>query len=478
MACLVAAAVWWGWDRVGPPLPEPAELGEMDPEVAEIIRQALVPAKSRRGNEDFRLQLGMVYEANGLRGFAKICYEQVLEARPDDIKAWYRLGYMRLHAGDFAGAIEAMDRVTELDPQFVAAYTQSGLWLLDSGNAARAERQLHHAIELDPDDEAALLGLVLLHLQRRQPDEAIALLKDEQLLKRRNHKYAYRLLAMAHRQRDDLPSAQRALAQTGDLRPDWSDPYARELAGLKAGTRNKRAAARAMMRQGKYEEAVPLLVRARLDDPGNTRILNTLATCHLELERFDACLATFRAALLINPDDYWTNVNLANAYWVMSQSRPVDLPRALARADRAIQLRPDSGQARSTKGRILMAMNRPAEAIDVLKEAFALDARDASILTQAGFLQCDLERWDQAVDTFGTALEHDALSATPLVGLARAYMGRGEIAEAQAALDAARTRRQDHPHLLEAAAKQLAELKQAVSSSSPPPETDGSEGEI
>ena len=125
-----------------------------------------------------------------------------------------------------------------------------------------------------------------------------------------------------------------------------------------------------------------------------------------------------------------------------------------------------------------MAMNRPAEAVDVLKEAFALDARDASVLTQAGFLQCDLKRWDQAVDTFTAALEHDAVSATPLVGLARAYMGRGEVAKAQSALQAAGTRRQDHPHLLEAAARQLAELKQAASSPSPSPETDGSEGEI
>lgn len=464
IACLVAAAVWWGWDRVGPPLPEPDNLGEMDPEVAEIIRQALSPAKSWRGNEDLRLQLGMVYEANGLRGYAKTCYKQVLDARPDDVKAWYRLGYMRLHTGDFPGAIEAMRRVTELDPQFVAAYAQRGLWLLDSGDEAQAQRQLKRALELDPTNEAALLGLVLLYLERRQPDEAVALLQDRQLLERRNGKYAYRLLAMAHRQRGDLERAQRALEQAGDLRPDWSDPYADELAGLKTGTGNIRAVARGLMRQGRYEEAVPPLVRARLDNPRNTRILNALATCYLELRRYQECLATFRDALRIEPNDYWINVNLANAYWTINQSHPVDLPRALTHAETAIRVRPDSGQAHSAKGRILMAMNRRDEAIEVLKYAFELDARDPSVLTQAGFLECDLERWDQAVATFGTALEHEPVSATPLVGLARAHMGRGDIDKAELLLEEAATRRPDHPHLLEAATARLAELKGAAAS--------------
>ena len=455
LACLTAAVLWWGWDRIGPAPPEPPDLEQMDAEVASLIGQAIAAARRHRGDEDLRMELGMVYEANELPEYARTCYEQVVRARERDPRAWYRLGIVRLQTGDADGALEAMQRVIALEPELVAAHARSGHLQLDSGGIEQAAHHIERALELDPDHEVSLIGLVRLHLERRQPDEAIALLQQKRLLERDNRGYAHRLLAAAHRQMGDLPAAQRALARAGDRRLSWPDPHARELAGLKAGARNRRTVARAMMRRGQYAEAIPLLVQASREDPGNPRILNTLATCQLEVGQFTACIATLREALKLDPDNYWTNVSLAQAQWVMSRSQTVDLADALEHAEHAIRLQPELAQAWVTKGRILMNLQRPAEAVDALKRAFAIDARDPSILTQAGFLECDLERWAQAIETLETAADHDRISATPLVGLARACMGLGDLECAEAALEAARDRRIDHPQLLEEAERGL-----------------------
>jgi tetratricopeptide (TPR) repeat protein len=445
LALVLIAVLWWGWDRIGPRVVVPENFDELDPEVAAIVREASDALRWRRGDEKLRRQLGMVYEANSMPRYARHCYEQVLQASPDDMMTWYRLGYVHLRTGDFEGAIHAMGRVIQLDPQLDAAWAQRGLWRLDAGDELGAQEDLQHAAELDPGNEAAQFGLTLLELDRRMPSQAIARLHDHDLLDGPNAHYAYRLLGNAQRQLGDLESAEAALARAGGLRPDWHDPWAAQLSTLKRGTGTKRAAADAMMAAGRHQDALPLLRRAVQAEPENLRLQNTMAICLRNLGRDQECLDLLATMHQRAARDYWTNLNIADSLWLISTKRQVDLDQALHHVDLAIEVRPNAGDAHRAKGRLLMAMGQKAQAIDVLKQAFQLDARDPSTLTQAGFLECDLQRWNDARRTFQRALHYEVRSATPTIGLAMAYVGLGDVARAESLLIEARSRRIDHP---------------------------------
>jgi tetratricopeptide (TPR) repeat protein len=456
VACLVTAAAWWGWDRVGPAVPVPENLDELDFEVAVLVLEASDALRSRRGNEDLRRQLGLVYEANGLDRYARLCYEQVLDARPDDAMTWYRYGHVCMVTGDSPRAIEAIDRVVELDPTVDSAWAQRGLWRLDATGDEGAEEDFQRALEIDPGNEAAHFGLVLIALDRRKPEEAIARLRTNGLFEGRNTPYAYRLLGNAQRQLGDVEAAEAALARAGSSRPDWHDPWAAELARYRRGVRAMRIRATSLMAGGRHEQALALLQQAAAAEPDNLRIQNTIATCLRKMGRDKECMDLLAAMHARAPKDYWTNLNISESLWALSTSRQVDLDAALHHVDLAIETRPNAGEAYLSKGRTLIALGRTAEAIDVLERAFELDARDPSTLTQAGFLQCDLERWEDARQTFERAVRAEFRSATPVIGLGLAHVGLGDLDRAETLLEEARSRRIDHP-------AQLARLELAIS---------------
>ena len=459
-ALLIAViAASWAFDRfVGPPVPEPSGLDRMDPIVAEAVREALASARRQRGDESRRMTLGMVYEANGMLGLAMACYGEVAEARPHDARVRYRIAHVEERSGDLGAAIESARRAVELDPSYPPARAQLGLWLLDDGRMEEAADHFREVVEGDPGNEAALFGLVLHAMRAREPERASRLLVEHDLLNGSNPGYAKHLDLSIRRQRGEEVSVLEA-GPGGEVRPQWRDPWSDAVTAHQTGVRLLRRAARRHMSRGEYAQAANLLERVRAAEPGNTRILISLATCYRNQGRARESAAALDEAYRLAPDDYWTNLNRADMLLAGGPADAEALRSAYGHARAATRARPESGDAWALVGRASQAMRRFDEAIDAFLHAYEVDSRDSSVLTQAGLLLYRQGRRDEAEQLFRRVCELDRQAGSPRIGLAMIAMDRKRVREAGALLEEARHLRQDHGRLWQHAAARLRGLR-------------------
>jgi len=460
-ALLIAViAASWAFDLfVGPPLPEPADLSQMDPIVAATVRDALESARQQRGNEDRRMKLGMVYEANGMLGLAMKCYAEVAAARTHDARVRYRIAQVEERSGNLQAAIASAQQVVELDPAYAPARAQLGLWLLDEGRADEAAAHFRQVVEREPSNEAALFGMVLHAIRARDPERASKLLFEHDLLNGANSGYAKQLDSIIRRQLGEQISIAEAGARSQQVRPQWWDPWNDVLKAHQTGVRTFHRAARRYMSRGNYAYAADLLERAHRAEPENTRILISLATCHHKQGRTKKAIAILDEALRLDPDDYWTNLNRADMLLADSNADADALHSAYEHARTATQARPESGDAWALRGRVSQALGRFDEAIDAFLHAYEVDSRDSSVLTQAGFLLYKKGRSDRAEQLFHQVCELDRKAGSPRIGLAMIAIDRKHVNEAGALLEEARQLRLDHANAWKHAAERLQRLR-------------------
>lgn len=452
---IVVIAAWWAFALfVGPPVPEPTDLDQMDPIIAEAIREAVDSARWQRGNDSRRMTLGMVYEAHGMYGLAMACYAAVAEVRPHDARLRYRIAHVEERSGDLAAAIEAAQRAVELDRAYQPARAQLGLWLLDDGKMDEAAALFRAVVERQPDNEAALFGIVLHAIRAREPERAAKLLLEYELLEGSNPGYAGQLDLAIRRQLGLQVDLAEAGASGEQTRPRWLDPWNDAVMAHQTGVRLLRRAARVYMGRGDYAGAAGLLERAHRAEPGNTRILITLATCYRKQERIAESLAALDEACRLDPDGYWTNLNRADML-LTHGGAAVDVRSAYEHAQAATRARPESGDAWALVGRASQALRRFDEAIDAFLHAYEMDSRDSSVLTQAGFLLYEQARVDAAEQLFHRVCELDEKAGSPRIGLAMIAMDRQQVNEAAALLQEARELRHDHGGLWKHAAERL-----------------------
>lgn len=86
-------------------------------------------------------------------------YEDLLIARPDDFDAWNNLGNARHEAGDFDGAMIALQKARELDEKSSLVYTNIGRLLISMDRNEEACLMLEKAALLSPQDPQPLLEL-------------------------------------------------------------------------------------------------------------------------------------------------------------------------------------------------------------------------------------------------------------------------------------------------------------------------------
>jgi len=388
---IVLTVAWWAFDLfVGPPLPAPADFDQMDPIIAQAVRGALESARRQRGNQTRRMTLGMVYEANGMLGLAKKCYDEVSRTRPHDAQVRYRMAHVEERSGELRAAIESAQRTVDLDPAYQPARAQLGLWLLDDGRMNEAEARLHEVVQQvvqrEPGNEAAIFGMVLHAISTRDADRAAKLLLEYNLLNGSNASYARHLDLTIRRQLGEQVSVTEAGARSAQVRPQWHDPWNDAVKAHQTGARLLRRAAQGHMNRGQYPQAVNLLERARRAEPENAGILVTLATCYRKQGRIRESFAALDEAHRLAPDDYWTNLNRGEMLLAERRQDQEALRPAYEHALTATRARPESGDAWALVGRASQALHRLDDAVDAFQHAYEVDSRDSSVLTQAGLL--------------------------------------------------------------------------------------------
>ena len=151
-------------------------------------------------------------------------WQDTVNKRPQNPRAWYNLADAYSVAGNADAALPCLDKAIELKPDYVEAYNNRGVANGKAGRLKEALRDLDRAIALDPDDAAAYCnrGNTYSAAKRfaeaiRDFDRAIKLMPD--------YADAYNNRGAAYTKTGRLAEALRDLNQAIALKPDEANAY-------------------------------------------------------------------------------------------------------------------------------------------------------------------------------------------------------------------------------------------------------------
>lgn len=273
--------------------------------------------------------------------------EEVLERDPDDTEALTLLSATQLKGGRNREAGITVARLTRLLPNLAAGWEMLAEVQRRAGELNAARRSLQHAIDLEPSQPRRYMRLAQLQLESRDwlavdevvetlrriaPERPLAdRLQAELLLRQGNTRAALAPLERAHAQEPSRTSAStlsRLRRGLGDL-PGAIEVLEQWLAGHPEDVQNRRQLAIQLQRAGQLAKAE---------------------------QQYRQLLATV-------PDDIATLNNLAWLYAEQSDRR------ALALAERAVELAPQRADVIDTLGWIHVRLGQPREGLRWLKQA-------------------------------------------------------------------------------------------------------------
>jgi tetratricopeptide (TPR) repeat protein len=189
-------------------------------------------------------------------------------------------------------------------------------------------------------------------------------------------------------------------------------------------------------RQGELRKAERLYARVLKAAPHDFNALNLYGTLKAQTGHFGEAERLFQAAVRANPQAPQGWANLGQALFRLKRA-----PEALECLDRAIALDPSDSGILTQRGHILLALDRPQEALAI----FEGEARTHPIANYfCGLALAALDQHEAALERFDRALAIAPGDPEILYNRGVALMKLGRYAEAAAACDQALAKRPDH----------------------------------
>ena len=250
------------------PFPDADRIARLDPQVQQVIQQAVERyqrASAESTGPEHKaaalLSLAKLMHAHDEVATARAAYQQALVQRPEDFEATYLLAMLELGEGRVDAALAGFERALSLRSDYAALWVRLGNLRLAAGQLEGAQAAFESALKQDVDSAAAKAGLGQLALQRGEHQAARDWLQAALALQ----PAASRLqvaLGLAHRNLGELDKAREVLAQRGDQDVIVTDPVFAELSGLRQNPAVFFEQARALVKEGRSDQALPLFARA------------------------------------------------------------------------------------------------------------------------------------------------------------------------------------------------------------------------
>ncbi len=384
------------------------------------IGLALVDGCSAERRVEKRVRKGEIYLHERQLTRAAAEFETVLEIDPDNIGALYQLGAVRAAQNAPDRAAKCFQRVIELDPHHREAYRALG-------RAYIAQQDYDGLLGIaDKLDEAGLFSSVAENFRGLAANatgdipaavEAFtrATAEDPQFTE------AWTNLAAAYHQLRDYAAAEAACRAAIDA----VGPQEHSLQMLLA---------EALRRQGKADEAIPVLLtdieynpdqvenRVRLGDiylhTNRVDKLRELGTAILERNPRSAFGQYFVAVADLSEGKYERSADRlaavvsaapqipeARLYLALAQEQLGAIQQAITHAREYLRAAPDSVQARVLLARLYSREGWTEEAVEMINEAGALDPGNVDVLAMRGMLALGQQDYDTATREFESMLE-------------------------------------------------------------------------
>jgi tetratricopeptide (TPR) repeat protein len=405
------------------------------------------------------LASGLDHHRRNALGDAQALYARALAAEPDNADALHLMGVLRQQQGDFAGAVDLIQRSLATKP---AAHVYANLCnaLNQLGRWAEAEAAGRSAVWMDPTAPAARCNLGVAQRGLKKLTEAAATFRGALAL---SPAYAGALsnLGVVLTELGELDEAESVLRRALAIEPSgqalfnlgnallrqtrWTEAYdafvqARGLSPAMSDIHgNLGAACKAL---GRLDEAVDSYARAVELAPRNAIALHNYGLILGDAKRHDEAVAALRAAADLSPDRAAIHIDLGAALYHVAKGRQnADSPglfdQAIAALERAVALDATQPAARYNLGLALLDRGRIEDAIIRFREAMALQTDYAEAHCNLGHCLAELGQFDEAARECqrALALKPELVEAQSTLG--NIAVGRHQLEAAEAAYRAA-----------------------------------------
>jgi predicted Zn-dependent protease len=429
---------------------------------AAVVYEELVRAMP--GNPGLVLNLGMAQHMAGRDREAIAQFERVLKTQPKALPALMLMGTSYMRLGEPAKAIGPLRRGLAITPADAQARQMLVDALLMVGRLDEAASELEKAIAADKSSPRLWYGLgktfealaqrAFEQLQRAAPDSAYVLvLVGEVQLSRGRNSSAFHLFqealkkdrtarganaGLAHVYRRTGHADWAAVAEKRESAPGAPDCAVKPYACHFASGRWRQAAAAA--RTAKSPEALFWLIRAynklageafaRLEElPPSAELHQVKAEVFRSQERHADSVRELEAALKLDPrDDRLQRELITSIYLSRDEKRAEPLIRERLRVE------PNAPDLHYFLADILLEQQRHDEAIALLRQALALDAKLVAAHAALGRALMETGKQAAAVPHLEAARETDR-DGSIHYQLSRAYQAAGRADLARTALE-------------------------------------------
>lgn len=318
---------------------------------------------------------------------------------------------IKLKIGQVLESLEFLNKSIKLDPSYREPYVMAGAIKASAGKDFEAADYLRKAIKLDPSKEDAYLQLAVSLTRLFEYEESVNTLKRLVALNNESvlgFYYLGRTYSQMKLYRDAVGYFKRTL----ELRPDFSQaaidmaasyealgdyPQAIEVYHHVLDADDNRADVlqrliQLLIQQRRFEEALEYLNIAIESGLGGQETLRKIGLVHLELEQFADAIKVFKEILDKDPAAYHVRL-----YQGMAYEEKGDLDSAYAEFAKIPRSAPSYNDAIGHMAFILKEKGKVVEAIDLLKNAIAVDPTQIELHLNLSALYEAAERPEAAI---------------------------------------------------------------------------------
>jgi tetratricopeptide (TPR) repeat protein len=289
-------------------------------------------------------------------------YEALLQIAPRLGAAYNNLGALYLRQREFKKAAAVLEKGLKIDPKMSSASALLGIALYEMGDYFPARRNLEAALRANSKDNNAQLFLANDFIKLGEFERAAEHLQQLSLRQPDNQEVWY-LLGKVH-----MKLSEQALSKLNAIDPD--SVWVHEISG------------EVMESMKNYDGALIEYKKAVEMAPQQAGTHYLLGNAYWALSMWDAATEQFRAELANDPANCLAQWKIGNIV-VEQHGEPAE---ALAEVQKALDACPNLMAARVDRGRALLKLDRPAEALNDLVAAEKAEPGEASthfLLAQA-----------------------------------------------------------------------------------------------
>lgn len=331
-------------------------------------------------------------------------WNDVLDKRPQNPRAYNSLGYLMLDSADPTLLVERFRKAVALDPTYAEA-------LFNLGNALVKSGELEEAVEAFREALHYKSAIVIAHVNMGNALIGLGRIDEAEA--------AYR---EAIRQAPDLAPAYVNLGNifSGRGRPEEAIATFRDALAVDPELADARYnLANTLLRLGETDEAIAELYRILETHPDHFPTHMKLGSALIRLERTVEGMAALREAVRVEPNNPMGYRNLGSGFAHLKR-----FDEAIEAFRQALAIAPDYAEAHYNLGTALAQQGDISAAIDELRLAVRFNPYDVSSHLNLGRALTLGGHYDQAIGAFQAALALSPDHPRALQGLTDAIAGK------------------------------------------------------